>query len=54
MGNRQPSQPKQTDKEDNTPAQTGSTVSIPLLRSFLGEAPPTVNESYTDLTVRTR
>ncbi len=41
-------------RQQGLPLHTGSTMSIPLLRSFLGEAPPTPRVEVTDLTRRTR
>ena len=37
-----------------TPQVGGSTMSIPLLRSFFGEAPPTPKQNHIDLTVTKR
>ena len=36
------------------PQVGGSTMSIPLLRSFFGEAPPTPKQNHIDLTVNKR
>ena len=54
MGNRQPSEHDPEPKPETTTSQIGSTMSIPLLRSFFGEAPPTPKQNHIDLTVQKR
>ena len=53
MGNKHPVsvESDQLQRQSALPLPGGSTLSIPLLRSFLGEAPPVMRESYTNLTV---
>ena len=57
MGNRNTTSPG-ADPEGKagtaTPQVGGSTMSIPLLRSFFGEAPPTPKQNHIDLTVNSR
>ena len=54
MGNSQPTEQDPRPKSETTTPQIGSTMSIPLLRSFFGEAPPTPKQNHTDLTVQNR